>query len=215
MKKLIFFVILFLIPLAMANGDDDHTDDDNTEIVDEQIDLPPECEGLTEEECAEKLAEVEGIECAVVDEKCCVGDNCATFVVDCIEGSGPIFEGCNDNCEPIVKCEEPTDLEEETICPTHVPLVCGTDGVTYGNECEANRDGGVDIAYEGPCRDSTTTECPIDCECDPEGNIILCATEGLPETELTECPKDCNCDSEGNIILCAEEGLPDTTPRRL
>lgn len=40
--------------------------------------------------------------------------------------------------------------ESHEVCTTERAPVCGADGVTYGNACEASR-AGVDIAYEGEC----------------------------------------------------------------
>ncbi len=37
------------------------------------------------------------------------------------------------------------------VCPQIVEPVCGADGRTYGNRCEAEGQAGVAVAHEGPC----------------------------------------------------------------
>lgn len=37
-------------------------------------------------------------------------------------------------------------------CPVNVINVCGCDGKTYDSACEAAKQGGVDVAHNGPCR---------------------------------------------------------------
>jgi len=47
--------------------------------------------------------------------------------------------------------------EEGTVCPTVYDPVCGTNGQTYNNKCQANK-AGVDINYKGACEEKTS-EC--------------------------------------------------------
>ncbi|MCA9579862.1 MAG: hypothetical protein KC668_30750, partial [Myxococcales bacterium] len=67
------------------------------------------------------------------------------------------FDGeCGDGefCDHSGACDGDTDpghcAVKPMICTGEVDEVCGCDGVTYGNACEANAEG-MGVAAEGPC----------------------------------------------------------------
>ena len=126
-----------------------------------------------------------------------------------IDYEGECTEGCkvNDDCEKGNYCAKPVgDCEGEGIC-TEIPEgcpdvwapVCGCDGETYGNDCEAAA-AGVNIDYEGECSEG----CKVDDDCEkgyycakPVGD---CEGEGVCAKMLMVCPEIyapvCGCDGK-------------------
>ena len=52
------------------------------------------------------------------------------------------------------ECFDPALINPDAICLTVVDPVCGCDGITYNNACEAQNYGGVAWWQEGPCVDA-------------------------------------------------------------
>lgn len=92
-------------------------------------------------------------------------------------GPGPVWlctpeEFCK---VPVGVCDPPGPVGVCTLpplgCPDNVDPVCGCNGTTYFNACEADADG-VNVAYLGPCED----------ECHPTSDGFGC--------ESATCPSD-------------------------
>ncbi len=107
------------------------------------------------------------------------------------------FKVGEDGCE-ICECNEPDP--ESCACPAVEEPVCGEDGETYGNSCEAECVN-VDIAYEGRCRNECT---PVACDLFCEFGFQT-GEDGCEVCECNEGPDPCSCDDVYEPV-CGENG---------
>ncbi|MBU6160146.1 MAG: hypothetical protein KGO50_03425 [Myxococcales bacterium] len=121
-----------------------------------------------------------------------------TYGNDCLARVAHVEVASVGEC-PVAPCNVDTDCREFEACVANVcqpdfgcialwDPVCGTDGVTYGNECEATR-AGVGVASRGECP-------PINCEVDedcPPGEACsagVCEAVFCPMIYLPVCGVD-------------------------
>jgi hypothetical protein len=90
----------------------------------------------------------------------------------------------------------------------HIYLpVCGCDGKTYGNDCQAAA-AGVAVAYEGPCFPLCGGIAGLSCP--GAGSCMDNATDGCdPSLGDADCASVCQCDVLG---LCEEGAHWDSSP---
>ncbi|UCE13464.1 MAG: hypothetical protein JSV04_14935 [Candidatus Heimdallarchaeota archaeon] len=166
----------------------------------------------TDEYCAKDLGNCDGngvcepkpAACPDVWDPVCACDG-MTYSNECyaamagvnVDYSGPCIPTCTTNadCGTGEYCvKEPGDCEgtgicepKPEICPDVYEPVCGCDGRTYGNACEA-ASAGMNIAYTGECKltCSSNTDCNTNEYCAKEaGN---CEGDGVCEPKPTVCP---------------------------
>jgi hypothetical protein len=125
--------------------------------------------------------------------------------------------GCatNDDCDAadycnLENCAAPGACEARPVNCTDIFMpVCGCDGETYGNGCEAEA-AGVSIASEGECPcesndDCMMTEyCASDVSCDAPGE---CAARPVVCPQVFEPVCGCNGTTYDNACLAAANGV--------
>lgn len=133
----------------------------------------------------------------------CTGD-CGGGV--CGEPGGDCTD--DDDCVAPLVCED--GACEAIGCPEIYAPVCGADGVTYSNACEA-RVAHVEIAYEGPCE--TTCEDDGDCafgaEWCEDGACLPC-----PDFDCAACPPGFVSETRNGCSLCSCEPAPQCDDER-
>ena len=124
----------------------------------------------------------------------------------CVEGSCVVQCGseCDDRnrCPDDLTCVEGRCVSEGCDCPRLWAPVCGSDGVTYANGCQAECVN-VDIESRGECGSCEAVICDVLCE-----NGFARDDEGCGTCECREDPPECRADDQ-----CPQPGAPNCEAR--
>ena len=116
-------------------------------------------------------------------------EDCYCECINDIDNNGV----CDEN--EIQECIDVNQIDPTVFCPEIYDPVCGCDGITYSNSCEANFIGGVTSWENGQCIEIEYGACtyPLACNYDPnaffdDGSCIFPPNDcDWPETWANGC----------------------------
>ncbi len=170
------------------------------EVCAENLDPVCGCDGETYSNNCERLR----VRVALDHHGAC-RSNCKTAGLGC--GAHEVCITQHGDCGGTGKC-----VPAPEICPLGIEVdapfpffaVCGCDGVTYPNACEAAR-AGVGVEHEGPCHGEfgclSDSDCPVGNVCLPPPGICLLVASPVIPLVCQPIPDDCT-DAQEPVCGC-------------
>ncbi|XP_060515918.1 agrin-like isoform X3 [Cylas formicarius] len=161
---------------------------------------PPECEPIMRPVCSSDGRAFPS-ECELKRAACLTRTPIKIAYAGVCGERGP----CNEHkCQYGATCVERSGTAhcECPVCPSEFDPVCGSDGISYGNECKLRLEAckhrrDITILYGGPCNGCENKKCDFYSTCESDG-----ATEGR-----CVCPEKCSENKLNNGTVCGTDGV--------
>ncbi|KAG5885807.1 hypothetical protein JTB14_001416 [Gonioctena quinquepunctata] len=161
---------------------------------------PPSCEPIMRPVCS-KDGRTFPSECELKRAGCLARTTIEIAYAGICGEKGP----CSDHeCQYGATCVERSGTAhcECPICPAEFEPVCGSDGISYGNECKLRLEAckhrrDITVLYDGPCNGCESRKCDFYSSCESDG-----ATESR-----CACPQSCADVKLNNGTVCGTDGV--------
>lgn len=151
--------------------------------------------------CVDKSRVRPGAFCTQNYEPVCGCDN-KTYTNPCIANKNGVTSYTAGICKTQNTCVDPQKVNESAFCNKAYNPVCGCDGRTYTNPCEAKKNGVIFYSF-GSCDNSASAACIDKSKADPN---LWCSTKYDPVCGCDGVTYLNPCEAERNGVISYERG---------